>query len=139
MEYISRSEKETFDIAEKAASSAEPGNVFALFGDLGSGKTTFTKGFARALGIEKQITSPTFVISKEYPIASGPINKLVHVDCYRLAGEEDAENIGLNEYLNGGDAVLLLEWPENIEKILPDNTKKIYFEYVDENTRRIII
>lgn len=138
MEYISRNEKETYDIAEKIASSAQPGDVFALFGDLGSGKTTFTKGFAAFLGIKKHVTSPTFVISKEYEVLSSPIEKLVHVDCYRLSCEEDAENIGLGEYLNGGKSILLLEWPEKIEKILPHNTKKIYFEYIDENTRKII-
>jgi len=139
MEYISSSEKETFNIAKGVALEAKPGDVFALYGDLGSGKTTFTKGFAEALGIKKHITSPTFVISKEYPIKSGSIKKLVHTDCYRLSGENDAENIGLSEYLNGGSSILVLEWPENIEEILPKNTKKIYFEYIDENTRRIIV
>lgn len=137
MEYISRSEKETYSVANKVASSAKPGDVFSLFGDLGSGKTTFTKGFALALGIEKYITSPTFVISKEYLISNSPIKKLVHVDCYRLSSETDAENIGLTDYLSGGEAVLVLEWPENIEKILPNHTKKIYFEYLDEKTRKI--
>lgn len=110
-----------------------------MFGDLGSGKTTFTKGFADFLNIEKTITSPTFVISKEYQVTSSSIKKLVHVDCYRLNCEEDAECIGLTEYLNGGDTVLMLEWPEKIEKILPKNCKKICFEYVDENTRKITI
>ena len=139
MEYISSSEKETCDLAKKLALGAKPGDIFALNGDLGSGKTTFTKGFAEALGIKKHITSPTFVISKEYPIESKTIKKLVHTDCYRLSGEIDAENIGLSEYLNGGSSILVLEWPENIEKILPKNVKKIYFKYIDENTRKITV
>lgn len=139
MEYISRSEKETYSIAGMVALKASPGDVFALFGELGSGKTTFTKGFGSALGIERHMTSPTFVISKEYIVRSSRIKKLVHVDCYRLSCGEDAENIGLDEYLNGGEAVLLLEWPDRIEEILPENVKRIHFEYVDENTRKITI
>lgn len=137
MEYISRSEKETYNIAKKVASLAKPGDIFALYGDLGSGKTTFTKGFAISLGITKHVTSPTFVISKEYLISDSKIKKMIHTDCYRLGGEEDVDNIGLAEYLNGGNAVVVLEWPEKIEKILPIKTKKIYFEYIDENTRKI--
>lgn len=137
MEYISRSEKETYSIADKVASYAKPGDVFALFGDLGSGKTTFTKGFAAYLGVKKNITSPTFVISKEYLVSSSSIKKLVHVDCYRLGGENDAESVGLNEHIDAQDTVLILEWPEKIEKILPRDVKKIYFEYIDEKTRKI--
>ena len=139
MEYVSKSEKETCNIAQNLALNAKPGDVFALYGDLGSGKTTFTKGFAEALGVKKQVTSPTFLISKEYPVKLNSINKLIHTDCYRLMGEEDVENIGLSEYLFGGEAVLVLEWPEKIERMLPKNTKKIYFEYIDEETRKITI
>lgn len=137
MDYVSKSEEETRNLAKKIVSTAKPGDIFALYGDLGSGKTTFTKGFAEGLEIKKHITSPTFVISKEYPIESKEIKKLVHTDCYRLSTEVDAENIGLSEYLHDGDSILVLEWPEKIEKILPKNTKKIYFEYIDENTRKI--
>ena len=144
MKYLSHSLEETNQIsldflAKISQIKNEQALVVALFGDLGSGKTTFTKGFAEFVGIKKTITSPTFVISKEYPVASSSIKKLVHVDCYRLSSEEDAENTGLTDYLNGGDAILILEWPENIESILPKNVKKIYFEYIDEKTRKITI
>ena len=139
MEYVSKSEKETCNIAKKLALEAKPGDIFALYGDLGSGKTTFTKGIASAFGIKKPVTSPTFVISKEYPVNTNKIKKLVHTDCYRLSGKEDAENIGLPEYLNCNNAVVVLEWPEKIENMLPKHVKKIEFEYIDENTRKLTV
>lgn len=113
-----------------------------MSGDLGSGKTTFVKAFAKQAGIKKEITSPTFVILKQYLIPSSnekSAEYLIHVDCYRMGSEEDAYSIGLPEYFERKDAIIFVEWPEKINKILPKRTKKIKFEYLDETTRKITV
>lgn len=137
MEYISKNEKETFDFAKSLADKATAGDIFALQGDLGSGKTTFVKGFAKALGIKKEITSPTFVFLKQYPIDSRGITLLVHVDCYRISSREDAQSIGLLEFFDREDIILLIEWPERIEELLPERTNMLRFSYIDDKTRII--
>jgi tRNA threonylcarbamoyladenosine biosynthesis protein TsaE len=142
MEYLSKSEKETYLIAAKLAKEARGGDIFALHGDLGSGKTTFTKGFALELGVLRQVTSPTFVIVKSYQLHEIKGRKpeadyLIHADCYRLSSAEDAETVGLSDYFQDKNVISLLEWPENIEKSLPKRTKKINFKYIDEQTRVI--
>ena len=138
MEYITKSKDETENIAKEIALSAKRGDLFALSGDLGSGKTTFTKGFARGLGVEEEITSPTFVIFKQYR-AKAPINNFVHVDCYRLESSADAESVGLLEIIEQKNSIVLIEWPEKIMEAIPKEAKLLNFEYIDENTRRITI
>lgn len=139
MEYISHTEKETLEFAQKIAEKAKGGDIFALYGDLGSGKTTFTRYFAKALGVERNITSPTFVIMKQYqlPVAVNNIKTIAHLDCYRFNSVADAEAIGLLELIGKRDTVLLIEWPEKIESLFPEQLKKINFSYLDENTRKI--
>ncbi|MFA5926983.1 MAG: tRNA (adenosine(37)-N6)-threonylcarbamoyltransferase complex ATPase subunit type 1 TsaE [Patescibacteria group bacterium] len=139
MEYISHNEKETYALADKIAKASHAGDIFALSGDLGSGKTTFVKAFAKSMNVGQPITSPTFVLIKTYKIAEERIeaNVLVHVDAYRLQGESDVEAIGLHEFMQRKDTIVLIEWPERVEGSLPDKTKHISFEYIDENTRKI--
>jgi tRNA threonylcarbamoyladenosine biosynthesis protein TsaE len=142
MEYISKSPSETYKIAEKFATGLKPGDVIALSGDLGSGKTTFVKGLAKALGIDKEITSPTFVILKKYllPQNKRKIESMVHLDCYRLSSVVDAESIGLSEYLKSKKNITLIEWPENVDPVFADiKIRKISFQYIDEFTRKIKI
>lgn len=141
MEYISTSEKETSEIASTILKKINQGGVLALTGDLGAGKTTFVKGLAKALNIEKTITSPTFVIVKEYDVTSDKfeIDKLVHADCYRLSGKADAEAVGLTETLNDQASLTVLEWPENIKETLPSDSIFIDFQYLDENKRKITV
>lgn len=98
-----------------------------MSGDLGSGKTTFVKGLANALGIKSNITSPTFVLMKEYRLKNG---QLTHVDCYRMNSYQDAEGIGLDEKFNNRDGIVVIEWAEKIKQILPKNTKWIMFKTV---------
>ena len=99
----------------------------ALIGDLGSGKTTFTKGLALALKVQDNVTSPTFVLMKEYdsPALDG---KFIHIDCYRMESEEDAISIGIDEKINNNLGVMVIEWADKIEKILPNRTKKVFFK-----------
>jgi tRNA threonylcarbamoyladenosine biosynthesis protein TsaE len=106
--------EETKAVASAVADLARPGDVVVLSGDLGAGKTTFTQGFARALGVTDPVTSPTFVLHRSY---AGRL-LLHHLDVYRLAGPDEAEDLDLAELLEG-DAVTLVEWGETIAAVLP--------------------
>ena len=135
MEYkiMSNDEYETIEIAQNFESEKFENMVICLDGELGSGKTVFTKGFANALGIEENITSPTFTIIKEYPNGEMP---LYHMDVYRLDGNTDG--VGIEEYYNKG-GIVIIEWAKTIKDILPEERLEIKFKVVDENRRKIII
>ena len=126
------SEEETMEIAENIESEKFPNMIICLVGDLGSGKTVFTKGFAGSLGIEENITSPTFNIIKEY--TGGEMN-LYHMDLYRLNG--DVRNLGLDEYFTKG-GIVIIEWADMIEDYLPEERLEIRFKVVDEDTRVLV-
>ena len=118
-EILSEAEMRTF--AGKVADSLKPGDVVALIGDLGTGKTTLTKYIAAALGVKETVTSPTFNIVKEYHSGRLP---LYHFDVYRIGSSEDMFEIGCEEYFFG-DGVSVIEWADLIEEILPENTTYI--------------
>ena len=125
----SRSEQDTISVAENLEAEKFPGMVICLNGELGCGKTVFTKGFAAALGIEDTITSPTFNIIKEYLNGEMP---LYHMDVYRL--EDKVESTGLLDYFDK-DGVVIIEWANMIEDYLPEERLDIYFKVVEEDTR----
>ena len=127
------SEKETIEIAQNLESEKFPNMVICLEGDLGSGKTVFTKGFAQALGIEETVTSPTFNIIKEYPNGELP---LYHMDVYRLDGKVD--DLGIEDYYTRG-GVTIIEWSDMIKDYLPEERLDIKFKVIDENTRVLIL
>ncbi|HAB67488.1 MAG TPA: tRNA (adenosine(37)-N6)-threonylcarbamoyltransferase complex ATPase subunit type 1 TsaE [Firmicutes bacterium] len=131
--FTSRSELETMEFAENLESEKFPGMVICLDGELGSGKTVFVKGFAKALGINETITSPTFSLVKEYMEGEMP---LYHMDVYRL--DDSNDEFGLSDYLNQ-DGVCIIEWPEMIENQLPDERLDIKFKVVGDNTRVLVI
>ncbi len=137
MEISSKSTRETQELAERLAKEIKPGNVLALHGDLGSGKTTFTNYLAKALGFESRVQSPTFVIVRIYKRDKGPIKKIYHVDLYRLTKPEELDDLGLDEMFEDQNTITVIEWPELLEGKLPEGSKKLFFEYVDENTRKI--
>jgi len=119
---ISSSEEETFRIAKEYARQIKPGDVICLEGDLGAGKTHFTKGFVTAFGLEKDIvSSPTFALINEY---QGDTVEIFHFDCYRLEKIQEALEIGAEEYFYG-DGICIIEWPERIRAILPSNSKTV--------------
>ncbi len=125
------SDNETISIAQNIESEKFPGMVICLKGELGSGKTVFTKGFAQSMGID-EITSPTFTLIKEY---EGEL-PLYHMDVYRLG--ESKENIGIEEYFDKG-GVTIIEWADMIKDILPEERLDIKFKIIEENTRVIIL
>lgn len=135
MEYkiTTRSELETIELAQNFESEKFPNMIICLNGELGSGKTIFTKGIANALGIDETITSPTFTIIKEYVNGELP---LYHMDVYRLDGSTDG--IGIEEYFTKG-GVVIIEWADTIKDILPSERLDIKFKIVDENKRVLVI
>ena len=135
MEYkiTTHSEKETIEIAQNFESEKFPNMIICLNGELGSGKTMFTKGIANALGITEVITSPTFTIVKEYLNGEMP---LYHMDVYRLDG--NTEGVGIEDYYNKG-GIVVIEWADTIEDILPDERLDIKITVADENKRVLTI
>ena len=135
MEYkiTTHSELETIEIAQNLESEKFPNMIICLDGELGSGKTVFTKGFASSLGITENITSPTYNIIKEYESGEMP---LYHMDVYRLDG--NADGIGIEEYFTKG-GVVIIEWADSIKDILPKERLNIKFKVVDENKRVLIV
>ena len=127
------SEDDTIELAQNIESEKFPNMVICLIGDLGSGKTVFAKAFAKALGINDNITSPTFNIIKEY---DGGEMKMFHMDVYRLS--DIKQDLGIEEYFTKR-GVCIIEWADLIEDILPKNRLYIKFKMIDENTRQIVI
>lgn len=134
MEYkiTTKSEYETIELAQNFESEKFPNMIICLDGELGSGKTVFTKGIANALGITESITSPTYTIIKEY---NGEL-PLYHMDVYRLDGNIDG--VGVEEYFTKG-GVVVIEWADTISDILPKERLEIKFKVLDENKRMLIL
>ncbi len=118
------SEKDTFELGKKLGSEASPGDVYTLEGDLGVGKTIFTKGFAKGLGIEEPVSSPTFTILQEYDSGRLPF---YHFDVYRIGDVEEMDEVGFDDYVYG-DGVCIIEWANLIREILPKNCRNITIE-----------
>ena len=137
MEYISRGEAETEDLGRRLAAALGPGAVVAYRGDLGMGKTAFTRGLARGLGYEGRVTSPTFTIVNEYDGTGLP---LFHFDMYRLEGPEDLFGIGWEDYLDRG-GVCAVEWSERVEEALPGDAVTVSIARCpeDESWRAITV
>jgi len=134
MNCTTHSPEETRELGARFAADLKPGDILALNGPLGSGKTCFVQGIARGLGVtERYITSPTFVLIREY---QGRI-PLYHIDLYRLAPGIEIGMLGLDEYLDG-DGITAIEWPKKMEEGLPERTTVISIKCLDEMTREII-
>lgn len=133
-QFILSSSEATQHLAENLAKVLTQETIIFLDGALGSGKTTFTQGLGRALGIQRAIKSPTYTIVKEYTIPNTQ-RMLVHIDAYRLEGQ-DAEFLDLANYLNS-DNIIVIEWPEYIDESIFSSYLKLQFEVIEENTRSI--
>ena len=135
-EFISNSPEDTFFLGKQLAAYLSAGCVVALTGTLGSGKTQLTKGIACGLGINENITSPTYTIVNEYLLRSSSV--FFHIDAYRLNGEKDFEDIGGSEILNSG-TICIIEWSDRICGCLPDDVINISIDITGSDSRRIKI
>lgn len=116
--------------------------VLGLEGDLGGGKTTFLQGFAKGLGIKEKITSPTFVIMRSYDISKlkrQNKGKFFHLDCYRIQKEKEVLSLGFKEIINNPYNIVAVEWAERIKKIIPKDALIIKFDFINKNSREIVI
>lgn len=129
--------EETWQLAKRFAAELKSGEVVCLEGDLGAGKTTFTQGLAATLGVKGRVTSPTFCIVQEHRAEAADGKFLVHMDLYRLHGEDDVIAIGWEDYLADG-AILVVEWPERAGSLIPPNARHVVFRHLDgEESRQI--
>lgn len=119
--------------------STDTASVLCLSGELGAGKTTFVKALAHQLGIDEPVRSPTFVIEKIYALEEQMFNYLVHIDAYRLESGQELQTLGFDELLKDPKSLIVIEWPENVRDMLPDNSIRLEFEVVDETTRKVTL
>jgi tRNA threonylcarbamoyladenosine biosynthesis protein TsaE len=164
---VTNSFKETQQLGFDFAKKLKGGEVLALYGDLGSGKTTFMQGLAKGLGITRNIISPTFIIMRSYQVHrhSGKpkvhlesrrengswtypsrhkrqdegleLKNLYHLDLYRIENESQAVDLGLTEFMGDPQNLVVIEWPDKIENLLPENRINIYFTYLEDDKREI--
>jgi len=132
MVYETRSPEETEKVGQALAEALQPGAVIAFEGDLGAGKTAFTRGLARGMGIDCHVSSPTFALVHNY----GGQPPLIHFDMYRVTGWDDLYSTGYFDYLDAG-AILVVEWSENVEAALPADAIRIRIQQAEENVRLI--
>ncbi|MBD3359275.1 MAG: tRNA (adenosine(37)-N6)-threonylcarbamoyltransferase complex ATPase subunit type 1 TsaE [Candidatus Buchananbacteria bacterium] len=139
--YILKTEKEIQKLVDDWAGKLKGGEIIALEGDLGAGKTTFSKYLAKSLRIKKNLTSPTFVLMKIYKIGNNKyeIRKFVHVDCYRLDSVQELFYLGIEEYLNKADTVVVIEWADKIKNYLQKFKKVIWIKIEIDKNNRIFI
>ena len=146
---ITNSPEETQQAGFDLAKALQDGDVILLYGDLGYGKTTFVQGLAKGLGVLQRIISPTFIIVRKYDIKmknqksnlkNKETKRLYHIDLYRVKTVHDIEGLGIKEIFQDSKAVVVIEWPEKMFGLeLPEDIKKVTFEYLTENRRRITI
>lgn len=141
-QYITTNEKETLALGEKIAKTLKGGEIIGLEGELGAGKTILAKGIAKSLGVKKNITSPTFILMRVYGIKNPKlkIRNLAHVDAYRLEDSQELLDIGLNEYLNDKNSIIIIEWADKIKNIFKGKEYlQIKIKSGKNNIRNIII
>ena len=135
--FLSTSEAETEALGAALARELAPGSIVLLCGDLGAGKTVFSRGFARGLGITEPVSSPTYTIVQEYELGNG--SRLYHMDLYRITDERAALGFGVDEFLNEAGSISLVEWPERIRGLLPDTAIRVELAHRSETEREIRI
>lgn len=135
LSFITKSRQQTIQLGQRLGKLLQKGDIIAMTGTLAAGKTTITKGIALALGVQEEVTSPTFCLVSEYQGKSLP---LYHIDAYRLEGDSDFIDIGAEDFLYGG-GVCVIEWSERLKDSLPQNTITLDFDIDKEQNRLITI
>ncbi len=139
MKRITKSAKETGSFAKGIAAKLKGGEVLCLIGDLGAGKTAFTKGLAAGLGVKNIITSPTFVLMKVYGAKNGKISTLCHIDAYRLSDGQALMEIGADDYFNDNKCVTVIEWADRVKGIWPKGAIEVSFKILEGDKREILV
>jgi len=139
MQKITTSAQETENFAKKILPFLKLTNTIALYGDLGSGKTTFVHGLAKALGCTDRVQSPTFVLLRQYNLNHPTYNSIYHLDLYRLSSSADLKSIDLPELIANKKNLVIIEWAEKASSHLPKNYLSIKFTTLNENKRKITI
>ncbi len=134
MEYITENSSQTIALGRKMGKNLE-GRVFALQGELGGGKTTFVKGFLEGLQGKGEVLSPTFIIFRKFSLPKKKF--LFHFDCYRIEDKEELISLGFEEIIKNRNNIVIIEWPEIIEELLPKERVSVNFQAIGENKRKI--
>jgi len=132
--FITNSFEETQNLGKELAKTLKGGELVALYGNLGGGKTTFVQGLALGLGIKRRIISPTFIIIRTYDLRP---KTFYHIDLYRTETADDIRGLGIDEIIGNSNNIIVVEWAEKMKDFLPEKRIDIYFEYLDENKRKI--
>jgi len=141
--FITKNPAQTRKIAAKLSreifklKSDKKAIVIGLIGELGSGKTVFSQGFAKGLGIKENITSPTFVLERVYKLKAKSYKLFIHIDAYRLEKSKDLIDLGFKNLIRDPKNIILIEWADRVKSILPKNCIKIKFEHKDKDKRKI--
>ncbi|HUO50410.1 MAG TPA: tRNA (adenosine(37)-N6)-threonylcarbamoyltransferase complex ATPase subunit type 1 TsaE [Candidatus Paceibacterota bacterium] len=125
-------QEEAARFASRIVPHASAATIIALSGELGAGKTTFTQGIAKALGVDESVTSPTFVIEKIYALHDQKFARLIHVDAYRLESAHELEVLGWHEIASDAANLILIEWPEKVATLIPEGAIRIRFDIAGE-------
>jgi len=140
MEYRTVTSEDMENVGRQVAKKMKGGDVILLYGELGSGKSTFTKGLVNELGVEDVVTSPTFTLMNVYDAKHPQIKKVVHCDTYRLRDKDDLEEVGITDYLYKPDTLCIIEWPDKVSHLLTGKSNvKISIEYIDSERRKIVM
>lgn len=143
MKFVTNNQKETEKIGEKLAKLIISGKlkrrILALEGELGGGKTTFLKGFAKGLKIREKISSPTFILMRRFKIKNSKFENFYHIDCYRIENEKEILNLGLKEILQNPKNIVAIEWADKIRALLPRKTIFLFFEILGKTQRKITL
>lgn len=132
--FVTNSFKETQKLGRDFAKILKKGDIVYLYGDLGSGKTTFVQGLAEGLEIKQRIISPTFIIVRSYKLGVG---SFYHIDLYRIESERDLEGLGIEEIINNKNNIVVIEWAEKLKSYLPQKRIDVKFFYKSDKVRKI--
>lgn len=140
MKFVCNTEEKLSDVVEELLKKIKRGDkavVIGLYGDLGSGKTTFTKYLAKKMGVDEVITSPTFILQKRFDIDFNFFKNMYHIDMYRFEAEEELKCLNWQETISNPDNIVIVEWPDKVPNTMPDDIIRLYFTTVDETTREV--